>query len=178
MNGAGKPGAPNRPWLIVGVGNEFRSDDGVGPAAALRLRKRLPTVAIEVCDGQAAHLLTRWTRADTVILIDAMCSGAEPGTVRRFEVPPDTIAAPCHLASTHGVGLAEAVALGAALDRLPRRLILYAVEGATFREGIGLSAEVEHAINTVVERVIQEAAGAQDDATDASTGGKGSEAES
>ncbi len=166
MNAVGKQGALTRPLLILGVGNQFRSDDGIGPAAADALHERLPTVAVEVCDGQGVDLLVRWTLADTVILIDAMRSGAEPGTVRRFVVPPDTIPVECRLASTHGFGPAEAIALGAALDQLPRRLILYAVEGATYAEGMGLCTEVERGVKTVVEWVVQEAAVVQENATD------------
>jgi hydrogenase maturation protease len=141
--------------LIVGVGNVFRSDDGVGPRAAQALQQRLLNVPILVCDGQAIDLLTGWN-ADTVILIDAMHSGAPAGTIYRFEIPGDLIPADCHLASTHGFGPAEAIALGAALDQLPPRLIIYAVEGATYSEGCGLSAVVEKSVDRVVDRVVTE----------------------
>jgi len=147
--------AKKPPRLIVGVGNVFRSDDGVGPMAALALRQRLPTIPILVCDGQAVDLLIGWN-ADTVILIDAMHAGAPAGTIHRFEIPGDVIPADCRLASTHGFGPAEAIALGAAIGQLPPRLIIYAVEGDTYSKGCGLSAVVERSVDRVVDRVVTE----------------------
>ena len=41
--------------------------------------------------------------------------------------------------STHAVGIGEAIELARTLDRLPGRLIVYAVEGHRFDAGLGLS---------------------------------------
>ena len=49
--------------------------------------------------------------------------------------------------STHGFGLAEALELARALGQLPRRCIVYAIEGASFETGAPLSPEVAAAVD-------------------------------
>ena len=77
-----------------------------------------------------------------MIVVDAMVSGAPPGTVRRFDALREALPAPRAGASTHGLGLAEAVGLARALDRLPARLVLVGIEGADFSPGAGLGPAV------------------------------------
>jgi hydrogenase maturation protease len=48
--------------------------------------------------------------------------------------------------STHALGVAEAIELARALGRLPARLEVYAIEGARFTAGAGLSPAVEQAV--------------------------------
>jgi len=59
-------------------------------------------------------------------------------------------------ASSHGMGLGEAVELARVLGRLPERLVVYAVEGEDVSVGRGLSAPVRTAVAVVAERVRQE----------------------
>lgn len=137
--------------VIIGVGNEYRGDDAVGLVVA----RRLGGSAIE-SSGGGAELIEAWRGAEVVIVIDAARSGAPAGTIHRFdanerELPREAFP------STHAFGLAEAVELSRALGELPRRMIIYAVEGAGFDAGAGLSPEVERAIGVLVERLRQEA---------------------
>ena len=53
-------------------------------------------------------------------------------------------------ASTHGLGLAEAIELGRALGRLPARLVVYAIEGQGYATGAPLSPPVARAAEEVV----------------------------
>ena len=48
--------------------------------------------------------------------------------------------------STHAFGVADAVELARALGRLPGRLDVYAIEGASFAAGDRLSPAVERAV--------------------------------
>jgi hydrogenase maturation protease len=61
-------------------------------------------------------------------------------------------------ASTHGLGVAEAVALGDALGRLPRRLIIIGIEGRRFEVGADLSPEVARAVDEAVRLGLEEVA--------------------
>ena len=54
--------------------------------------------------------------------------------------------------ATHGLGVVEAVRLAAALDRLPRALVVLGVEAADVGVGPGLSPQVAAAIPALVER--------------------------
>jgi hydrogenase maturation protease len=154
--------------LVVGVGNRYRGDDGAGLAAAARLAKVAGTSVVLLDNaGDGTVLLDIWQHADAVILIDAVRSGAPAGTVRRLRVlaadSPEDLAAALGSArglggSTHGVGVAEAVALGRTLNRLPRRLVVIGIEGACFRTGIDLSHEVERALDEAVRLGLEEVA--------------------
>ncbi|HET7265857.1 MAG TPA: hydrogenase maturation protease [bacterium] len=162
---AGGPPADLR-VRVVGVGNRFRGDDGAGLAAAQRLGEaaNVPVTLLDAI-GDGTALLEVWREVDTVIVLDAMRSGAAPGTVRRLGGAGGTPAAVAaalgagrRTGSTHGLGVAEAIALGEALGRLPRRLVVIAIEGARFDTGGILSPEVERALDRAVGLGLEEVA--------------------
>ena len=143
--------------LVIGIGNAYRSDDGVGPAVACALQtKNLPCVQCKEDLGDTLSLIEQWDTADTVILIDAVCSGAEPGTIYRFDALAQPIPTSIPLRSTHFLSLAEALSIADILHRLPSRLIVYGIEGENFSAGIDLSPQVKNALYEVVERVEHE----------------------
>ena len=142
--------------LIIGVGNPLRRDDGVGWVAARAVRRAVPAVRVLELEGEGASLLEAWAGAEVAIVIDAVRGGASPGTVYRFEPPGDPLPRTFASTSTHAFSLPDAVELGRTLTQLPRRLIVYGVEGADFTAGEGLSAEVEAVVPTVVSRVMAE----------------------
>ncbi len=142
------------PWLIIGLGNEARGDDAAGLAAVRRLKREFAD-HVEVLEsaGDGVQLLHTWKNAPSVIVIDAASSGAPPGTVHRFDACADVLPAVRFGGSTHAFGLSEAVELARALGELPRRLIIYAIEGKGFETGTGLSVEAAAAIESLSERV-------------------------
>jgi hydrogenase maturation protease len=144
--------------LVIGIGNAYRGDDAVGLVIARKLKeKNLPGLVVIEASGEGAALIELWRDADAVIVIDAVHSGAQPGTVHRFDAHARPIPAELFRYSTHTFSLAEAIELARALDQLPPRLIVYGIEGKHFEAGIGLSSEVERAAEDVVQRVAQEA---------------------
>lgn len=70
--------------LIVAFGNPLMGDDGVGQAilAALREDRTLPDLRLEDGGTDATMLLSFWKGEETVILVDALATGDQPGTVR------------------------------------------------------------------------------------------------
>jgi hydrogenase maturation protease len=145
------------PVLVVGVGNEYRGDDGVGVVVARLLREALnPTVTVLEETGDGLALMAAWKGADLVIVIDAVDSGGQPGTVCRLDARlQQSVAAP-PTCSTHAISLMEAIQLARALGELPPRLIVYGVQGKNFELGVGLSAEVAKAVPEVTKLVLQE----------------------
>ena len=131
--------------LIVGIGNEFRGDDVAGLFVVRCLRRllpdeELPGLTIMGQSGEGTALIEAWQGHETVILVDAARSGAAPGTVHRFEVGDGPLPAVLDgRLSSHAFGVAGAVAIARALDRLPPRLVVYALEGKTFDLGEPLS---------------------------------------
>ncbi len=144
---------------IIGVGNEWRGDDGAGVAVARALReKALPGVIVLEATGEGAALMAAWQGADVVILVDAVRSGAGPGKIHRFDARDEHLPTDFFHYSTHAFSVAEAVELARVLNRLPPRLIVYGIEGKTYEAGAGLSPEVAQGVEQVVERIGAEVA--------------------
>lgn len=132
---------------VLGVGNQWRRDDAAGLEVARRLDRELPRgVRVLEREGEPTGLLDAWQGEREVVLVDAVSSGAKPGTVHRLDAIAAPLPAELFRASTHHMSVAEAVELGRALGRLPERLELYGIEGADFGAGSGLTPDVEHAV--------------------------------
>ncbi len=143
--------------MVIGVGNPERGDDGAGREVARRLGAiGLRGARIVEVEGEATALLALMEEASSVFLVDACVSGAPAGSVRRIDLARTALPEARHGFSSHGFGLAEAIALGAALGALPGRCVLYAIEGEDFEMGAPLSATVLDAIGRVVEALRRE----------------------
>ena len=143
--------------LVIGVGNALRRDDSAGLAVARSLKERVPAgVTVLEHGGEGADLIEVWRGARRVILVDAMRSGAPPGSVQRIDcsfepLPPSTFGD-----STHAFSVAEAVELSRVLGRLPEQLIVFGIEGEDYGLGTELSSAVRLAVPRVVDAVLAE----------------------
>lgn len=142
--------------VVIGIGDPGRRDDGVGPALAGRLTKiGLPGVDVRVLDGEPAGLLDAWAGARLAIVVDAIIhKPARPGQIHR-----NLISAKTPTSDAHGRGVPEAVELGRAQDRLPDRLIVYAVEAANVGEGTELSPAVAGALPELLDAILTDLGG-------------------
>lgn len=150
--------AASRSILVIGIGNQYRFDDGVGPFTA-SLIKEMKIAGVDVietvCDGAA--LVETWDQAQTVFIIDATLAGAQPGHVLRIDGLADKPAADTYAGfSTHSFGLAEAIELGKTLGKLPASLIIFGIEGKNYAKAIGLSKEVEKSARQVAGQIKDE----------------------
>jgi hydrogenase maturation protease len=143
--------------LIIGVGNDYRSDDAIGLVVARQIAKlgRRDFEVIEA-SGEGGRLIDAWDGFDAAILIDAMRSGAAPGVMRRVDVGSHPVPAYFSHRSTHAIGVLDAVEMARAMGRLPRSVLIFGIEGARFDAGDGLSPEVERAVPQAVEAVLGE----------------------
>ena len=133
--------------ILIGVGNGWRGDDGAGLAVARRVRELAPDgVEVREVEGDATALVDAWSGAGHVVVVDAAQSGAAPGTVRRFDARSQPLPVRSLRSSTHAFGVSDAVELARSLGRLPSRLEVYAIEGASFVAGDRLSPSVERAV--------------------------------
>jgi hydrogenase maturation protease len=117
---------------IIGIGSPMGLDrigwDAVQGLEQRGLLQRFPDGGIELfnCDRPGSRLVTLLEDTPAAILIDALQGDTTPGEVHRF-TPEDLSAYPGAL-SSHDVGMAQALALGAALGQLPSRLVIYGIE--------------------------------------------------
>lgn len=146
--------------LILGLGNPILKDDSIGLRVAQELRAKIntdPEVEIGEDYWGGLRLMERMIGFDRAIIIDAICTGADPGTIHLLspgDIPTQ------RSASAHDVNLPTALEFGRqAGAKLPATedIILIGVEAAdvqTFDET--LSPEVENAFPQVLEAVLTE----------------------
>jgi hydrogenase maturation protease len=143
--------------LVIGIGNEFRSDDGVGILVARAIEERkLQGVAVVEQSGEGAALMNVWSEAGNVFLIDAVSSGAPAGNVCRLDARTEIFLKEVRPFSTHAFGVAQAVELARRLNSLPPRLIFFGVEGKNFESGHELSSEAARSKHNVTQMIIEE----------------------
>jgi hydrogenase maturation protease len=138
--------------LVIGLGNSWRGDDGAGPAVARGLLDEVPA-RVRVYEREPVGLIEDWAGADAVIVVDAVSSGAPPGTIHRLDPLSEPIPAALSQGSTHAFGLAETIELARTLHRLPQRLTVYGIEGERFAAGEQLSPPVSAAVEAVREEL-------------------------
>jgi len=142
---------------LIGVGNRFRGDDGVGWEIVEKLKAEiLPDAQVIEASGEGASLIESMKGKDRVLMFDAVYSGAKAGSIFRFEAHSQPIPAKFFNYSTHAFSLAEAIELARALNQLPEKLIVYGIEGKNFQSGIGLSVEVKNAVSEVIKKVLND----------------------
>lgn len=141
--------------VIIGVGTEYRRDDAVGIVAIRRLRAlHRPGVVCAESDGEPTSLIDLWDQADLAIVVDGVRGPGEPGHLYRISLHHPA-ATGRGGGGTHAASLGDAVALGRALRRMPRRLLLYGVQVADVSPGQGLTPCVEAAVGTVVAEIAE-----------------------
>jgi hydrogenase maturation protease len=157
--------------VVIGVGNEFRRDDGIGPEvlsrlqehagagpdAGTRTRTRTRTmVQLVSSDGEPAGMIEAWTGASLAVVVDAVVADPpEPGRMHRIVIGRDE-AADAHAVSSHGLGVGEAIGLAAVLGRMPDQLIVHAVEAADVGHGVGLTPAVAAVAATLTAAVLRD----------------------
>ena len=82
---------------------------------------------------------------------------AVPGRLHRIVLDRAAAGLPRPV-SSHGLGLEDAIGLALALDRMPGRLIVHAVEAADLTQGTGLTPAVAAVIDTLAAAVLQDLA--------------------
>jgi hydrogenase maturation protease len=145
---------------VIGCGNPDAGDDALGILAVRAARASLPDDVEVVEAGVAVQLLHLLDGVEDVIIVDAVRSGDRarpPGTLVHAVASPDGLPAELHgSVSSHGVGVAESVALAAALGPLPRITFL-GLEADHMDVGRRLSEPVESALPGLVDAVVHAA---------------------
>jgi hydrogenase maturation protease len=143
--------------IVIGVGNPLLGDDGLGLAALARLREAWVLPAeVELLDGGTwgMNLLPLIEDADRVLLIDAIDTGAAPGT--QVTMPRGRL--PRYLAtkiSPHQVDLSDVLALAELRGTLPAETIAIGMQPAGFEFGSPLSEPLRAGLDDLVEGVVR-----------------------
>ena len=144
--------------LVLGVGQELRGDDGLGPRIVGEWVRAHPDSAnqasVQVCAAPGLELLEHFANVDAVVLVDAVRSGARPGTVHVLN-PGQLRAFDGTGRNSHGLGLAEILALGQELSGplLPDPIIILGLEAGPMELGEPLSPDARAAIPAAVAKL-------------------------
>jgi len=141
--------------VVIGLGNPLMADDGIGLVALERLAGDWDLGdGIELVDGGTwgMNLLPLLEASDDVIFLDAIRTGAAPGTVvtlEREELPRGLMLK----MSPHQIDLREVLALLALRGTLPARLVALGIAPDRVEMSTALSAVAEAALPALLQRV-------------------------
>jgi hydrogenase maturation protease len=146
--------------LIIGVGQQLRGDDGVGIEVVERWLTaypefaKLPDLWVETAPLPGLSLLSFLECVDAAILVDAVESGAAPGTIHVLD-RDDLSSFGTSAQSAHGWGVAETLVLADAVygEKLPETILVLGIEAQSMELGTPVSAAVQAGIPAAVKRL-------------------------
>jgi len=158
LSGVGREVATEpAPILVLGLGNILLHDDGAGPALLEQLAASLVRWPDEVqfMDGgtQGLALLGHLSGRRAVIIVDALQTGAVPGTIHRLTLNELREVLPGRASSGHEGNAGELLAAAQMLGELPDRLFVVGIEPETITTGLGLSDSVRQALPAALDQV-------------------------
>jgi hydrogenase maturation protease len=141
--------------VVLGLGNPYLRDDGIGIAVAKGLQQCNTGEGTLVRAHQTFDLwlLSEYSGASRLIIVDAVKSGSAPGTVTEYEVAPR----PGPLSSLpglHSLQLHDLVDFASRMGILSCPVTIIGVEPKSCEVGEGLSPELERAVPAVVALVV------------------------
>jgi hydrogenase maturation protease len=147
----------NEKTVVIGLGNLYMRDDGVGIRVAQDLKKKElgENVSVQEFPEMDLTVIEKLHGASTVIVVDAVRGGKEPGTVSKFAFVPrrDDLT---ELPSLHSLELSDVLDLASSTGILTCPVVIVGVEPKDDSLGNGLSPEVEAAVPKAIEAVIKE----------------------
>lgn len=125
---------------VIGLGSPF-GDDRVGWRVIELLEDRLPKeVDLVALDRPGAALINWMQGVDHLLLVDALSSGANPGSVVRLD--PMELGTESGRLTSHELALSETLRLASSLGCLPARMEIYGIELCGYTdEGLSTAAE-------------------------------------
>ena len=137
--------------LLLGIGHRFRSDDGLGPYVVQQInRKQIDGIVALELNGDFTNVIHNLGNYKELIVVDASMGGRPTGSYQVIDYCKEGLPTEWVQSSTHGLGIAEGLELAAAIDALPEKVTVYAVEAGNFDPGKQLSPEVLKAADKVI----------------------------
>jgi hydrogenase maturation protease len=143
-----------RPVLVLGIGNILLHDEGIGVYAVEQMQKGGVPDYVELLDGgtAGADLLDHICDRQKVIVVDAVDSDIEPGTILRF-TSGDLASNAGQSISLHEFGIADTLAMARQLNCAPHEVIVIGIKPKDISPGLGLSDEVAGVVPRIIECV-------------------------
>jgi hydrogenase maturation protease len=148
-----------RRTLVAGIGNIFLSDDGFGVEVANSLKARPMPDGVRIAEFgiRGVHLAYELLDGyDSLVLIDAVPLGEQPGTVAVIE--PDMTSLQneeAQVMDAHSMNPAIVLGTLARLGGSVDKILIIGCQPGCLEEGMGLSAPVAAAVQPAVEMCCQ-----------------------
>jgi hydrogenase maturation protease len=141
--------------LVVGIGSTILGDDGIGVHIVRKLKEESYAESYDIIElGTAGLSLLDYVEGyDRLIIVDAIVTGAPPGTVH--ELWGEDVITTAHLGAGHESDLPATLALGRRLGKhMPKDVVIIAVEATGLDDfSEQLTPEVEMAIPEALARI-------------------------
>ena len=140
-----------KPILFVGIGNNHKGDDGIGPDIIKKIKEaKLPINAIDCGLMPENHFKEIASyKPKSVVFIDAVSMNKEPGSYDFFETTQIENFTP----STHGISIGM---IAEYLNtELGAKVYLLGIQPKSLKKGEGLSIEASKAVVALTNVVIE-----------------------
>jgi hydrogenase maturation protease len=138
--------------VVIGIGNLLRCDDGAGVHVVNFLKSTNTKVDAHDLTMGSIDIIELIRGYDRAYIIDAIKTGAEPGTVFKINIHHNEEPPVIH--SSHGVDLFTTLKLAEELypEELPNEIIVFGIEA---QDLITLNMECTEPVRKGVEQVAQ-----------------------
>ena len=164
--------------LVAGVGNSWLTDDGFGGHVARRLEQAELPGGVRVMDFGTGGLDLAYEVMrgyDGLVLVDVSRQGGDPGTLYVIEPDPEEIKGGIEdgeMINPHGMDPETVLRFVKTVHGWPGKVVVVACEPAQTDEvGMGLTEEVEGAVEEAVEVAVEQIERLRTDAAYEQAGG-------
>lgn len=142
--------------VVLGVGNELYTDDGVGVVVARELAATDLPPGVQVIEGHVGglNLLFDMENADHVIIVDAVQMSRHPGEVVVFTLDEVRMLPAGMIASLHHIALDQVLEFGRLMGITPA-IHVVGIEPEEVAPGFALSDTAARAVPEAVAKVRQ-----------------------
>jgi hydrogenase maturation protease len=142
------------PILVLGLGSTPSGDDGLGPILLDELARQYRYAGgfVEFVNGgtKGLDLLGHIVGRQAIVVLDALTTGAKPGTVSVLEGAEVLRYATGSSASVHPGDAHELLATAAFLGDLPEHFYVVGVQPGDLHQGAALSTQVQRSLQRAV----------------------------
>ncbi|MFW5900662.1 MAG: hydrogenase maturation protease [Halodesulfurarchaeum sp.] len=145
---------------IVAVGNPIMGDDGVGARVVEVLEDSTlgdrEDLTLANAGTTAFFALEAMSGCDRAIVVDAISTGAEPGTVHRYRYVDGAFDGDIPEMTMHDFSFAEALRAGREAYDIPSEVLIFGVEPERIEMSMELSEAIERTVPTLVAHIHDE----------------------
>lgn len=140
---------------VIGIGNPFKGDDGIGLKLLEEIEKKDIPEDVRTYDmgSETFDLIHVLKDLDKAIIIDAVQFGGSPGDYRFFT--PDEVNSLKKSDTPHGTDILEVLSLSEKLDEMPEKILIMGVQPKDTDLGEGFSRPLESNVPELVEKLYE-----------------------